>query len=79
MSKLSRKSFEAISLTMKAIKNIPRTEWLIRVIPPSIAETVATHTYEAAIYSLILSIELRRAGVKVNEYSNGSHPITRLS
>jgi len=34
--------------TFKILKNIPRTGWLQRGIPPSIAETVAGHSFEVS-------------------------------
>lgn len=40
--------------TVRTLKNIPRTGWLQRGVPPSIAETVAEHTFEVAtILSLV--------------------------
>lgn len=39
---------KVVTETIRILKNIPRTGWLQRGIPPSIAETVAEHTFEVS-------------------------------
>jgi len=39
------------------LKNIPRTGWLQRGIPPSVAETVAEHSFEVASILAIVAME----------------------
>jgi putative hydrolase of HD superfamily len=39
------------------LKNIPRTGWLQRGIPPSVAETVAEHTFEVAAILAVVAME----------------------
>ncbi|WFO75623.1 HD family hydrolase [Desulfurococcaceae archaeon MEX13E-LK6-19] len=42
-----------------SLKNLPRTGWLLRGVPPSVAETVAEHSFEAAIISLLISSNIK--------------------
>lgn len=46
-----------------ALKNIPRTGWVQRGVPPAIAETVASHIYEASVLCLEIGSELVQTGV----------------
>ncbi len=39
------------------LKNIPRTGWLQRGIPPSVAETVAEHSFEVASILAVVSLQ----------------------
>lgn len=39
------------------LKNIPRTGWLQRGIPPSVAETVAEHSFEVAAILAVVAME----------------------
>ena len=39
---------KVVNETIRILKNIPRTGWLQRGIPPSIAETVAEHSFEVS-------------------------------
>jgi putative hydrolase of HD superfamily len=39
------------------LKNIPRTGWLQRGIPPSVAETVAEHSFEVASILAVVTME----------------------
>jgi len=43
--------------TAMILKNIPRTGWLQRGIPPSIAETVAEHSFEVASILAVIAME----------------------
>lgn len=47
-------------------KNLPRTGWLTRGIPPSVAESIAEHMFESAIYSVYISYELNKNDVAVD-------------
>jgi len=42
---------------VRILKNIPRTGWLQRGIPPSIAETVAEHSFEVASILAVIAME----------------------
>lgn len=44
--------------TVRILKNIPRTGWLQRGIPPSIAETVAEHSFEVASILAVIAMEV---------------------
>lgn len=47
---------------MKALKNMPRTGWVQRGVPPGVAETVAAHMYEASLECLELGHRLAEKG-----------------
>ena len=47
-------------------KNLVRTGWMQRGVPPAIGETVAQHSWEAGILAYYLSKKLRERGVEVN-------------
>lgn len=50
------------------LKNLPRTGWLLRGIPKTIAETVAEHTFEAAIIALALTKSISRKHKNINPF-----------
>jgi len=60
--------FDSIVKAIEATKGTPRTGWLLKGVPPAIAETIASHTYEAAIYSLLLSMGLKKHHVSIDPY-----------
>ncbi len=43
---------------LMAVKNTPRTGWLLRGVPAAIAETIAAHSAEAAVLALAIAGEL---------------------
>lgn len=49
-----------------SLKNLPRTGWLLRNIPPSIAENVAEHSFEVALIAYVLAKNILGNNVKVN-------------
>ena len=49
-----------------ASKNLVRTGWMQKGIPPSIGETVADHSFEAAIIAYYLAVKLREKGISLN-------------
>jgi len=48
------------------VKNIARTGWMMRGVPPSDSETVAAHSYEVAVLALALGGRLRGSGLAVD-------------
>jgi putative hydrolase of HD superfamily len=48
------------------VKNIARTGWMMRGVPPSESETVAEHSYEVAVLALVLGGRLRSSGFQVD-------------
>ena len=48
------------------VKNIARTGWMMRGVPPSESETVAAHSYEVAVLALVLGGKLRSSGFAVD-------------
>ncbi len=55
-----------IAKTLAACKNLVRTGWMQSGIPPSLGDTVASHSFEAAVIAYYLSERLRVLGVNVN-------------
>ena len=53
---------------LKALSSLARTGWMLRGIPPQMAETVAEHSFAVSIISLDLSLKLSRRGVRVDAY-----------
>ncbi|MBP1358134.1 MAG: HD family hydrolase [Sulfolobus sp.] len=49
-----------------ASKNLARTGWMQNGIPPSMAETVALHSFEASVLAYMISLELRKKGYSIN-------------
>lgn len=50
---------EILTGNVAILKNIPRTGWLQRGIPPSVAETVAEHSFEVASILAVVAMEGR--------------------
>jgi len=51
---------------IRALKSLARTGWLQSGVPPGEAETVADHSFESAVISLLMALECRRRGVEVD-------------
>jgi putative hydrolase of HD superfamily len=49
-----------------ASKNLVRTGWMQKGIPPAIGETVADHSFEAAVIAYYLARKLSEKGINVN-------------
>lgn len=54
---------EKLIEVLGALKNIPRTGWVQRGVPPAIAETISSHLHEASVLCLELGTELASMGV----------------
>ncbi|MCX8208590.1 MAG: HD family hydrolase [Sulfolobales archaeon] len=48
------------------VKNIARSGWMIRGVPPSDSETVSSHIFEVAFLSMLIADRLRGIGVEVD-------------
>ena len=48
------------------VKNIARTGWMMRGVPPSDSETVSSHSFEVAFLSMLLADRLMSIGVNVD-------------
>ncbi|MEM1610483.1 MAG: HD domain-containing protein [Sulfolobales archaeon] len=57
------KPLEKLLEVLEALKNIPRTGWVQRGVPPALAEVVASHIYEASIICLEIGYRLARLGI----------------
>lgn len=51
---------------LEGCKNLVRTGWMQRGIPPAMGETVASHSFESAVIAYVISTELKGLGVNVN-------------
>ncbi len=49
-----------------SLKNLVRTGWMQRGVPPAIGETVAQHSFEASILTLLLASKLSSRGVTID-------------
>jgi len=54
---------EGLLRVLEALKNMPRTGWVQRGVPPAVAEVVASHIYEASIICLEIGYGLAELGV----------------
>ncbi|BBG25235.1 HD domain-containing protein [Sulfuracidifex tepidarius] len=52
--------------TLSACKNLVRTGWMQCGVPPTMGDTVASHSFEAAVIAYYISEKLREMGVQVN-------------
>lgn len=48
------------------VKNIARSGWMMRGIPPSDSETVGSHSFEVAFLSMLMADRLQSVGVSVD-------------
>jgi len=53
---------------LRGLVNLARTGWMLRGVPPSEAETVASHSYVASVIAFELAVEASRSGVSVDPY-----------
>jgi len=60
------KPMKKVLACIEALKSTVRTGWMQRGVPPSIAEDIASHSFEAAMISLLISEKLSERGVKVD-------------
>ncbi len=51
---------------LTACKELVRTGWMARGVPPAIGESVAEHSWEAAILAYILAEELKKRGAAIS-------------
>ncbi|MDH5811056.1 MAG: HD family hydrolase [Candidatus Methanomethylicaceae archaeon] len=56
---------KVVTETVRILKNIPRTGWLQRGIPPSIAETVAEHSFEVS--SILATVAMHAGDILDNK------------
>ena len=57
-----------LSEVLRAVTSLARTGWMLRGVPPSEAETVASHSFAAAVIAFELAVELKARGVEVDPY-----------
>lgn len=60
------RSWEGFTRLQAALSSIARSGWMMRGIPPAMAETVASHTASAALLAIELAWEARREGVEAS-------------
>lgn len=52
--------------TAMRVKNLARTGWMLRGIPPSDSETVSSHIFEVVFLSMLIADKLGEAGVRTD-------------
>jgi len=57
---------DALLAALLAVKNTPRTGWMLRGVPAAIAETIAAHMAESAILALVIADGLRMRGIDIS-------------
>ena len=57
---------------LRGVVNLARTGWMLRGVPQGEAETVASHSYVAAVIAFELAVEASNRGFKVNPYKAAS-------
>jgi len=57
-----------LSRLNEALKATPRTGWMLRGVPASIAETISEHMNEATLLALYLGEKLRENGIDIDVY-----------
>jgi len=51
---------------IESLKRLVRSGWMMRGIPASIGESVASHSFEASLLSLIITAHLKNKGITVS-------------
>jgi len=54
------RNMAALLTALHAAKNTVRTGWMLRGVPPALAETIAAHLAESAIIALVVADSMRR-------------------
>jgi len=55
-----------------ALKTTVRTGWMLKGVPPAMGESVAEHSFESAVLTLIIALEARKAGLNVSVYRSAA-------
>ena len=63
---MNEENIKALYKAIGSLKNIPRQGWVIEGVPKAIAEDVAQHSYEVALTSLIIALDLEKKGIQVD-------------
>lgn len=61
---------DGLASVLRALSSLARTGWMLRGVPPSIAESVASHAFYSSVIALELALEARRSGLKVDPYKS---------
>ncbi|MCE4610415.1 MAG: HD family hydrolase [Desulfurococcales archaeon] len=57
---------------LRGVVSLARTGWMLRGVPPGEAETVASHSYAAAVIAFELAVEASKKGFRVDPYKAAS-------
>ncbi len=63
---------KGLAETIIALSSLARTGWMLRGVPHELAETVAEHSFAAAILSFELSVRLRENGAGIDPYKTAA-------
>ncbi len=63
---LEEKTLANLYKAINSLKNMPRQGWVIEGVPKAFAEDVAQHSYEVAVTTLVISLNLIEKGYSIN-------------
>jgi putative hydrolase of HD superfamily len=63
---MEEKGVQKILNCIESLKRLVRSGWMMRGVPASIGESVASHSFEASLLSLLLSDYLKNRGITVS-------------
>ncbi len=69
---MDTRKYREMRSILKAATALVRTGWMLRGVPPAIGETVADHSFAAALIALELGFRLQRKGFNVDPYRAAS-------
>jgi len=57
---------ETLPRMLEALESLARTGWMLRGVPPALAETVAVHSFKAAVIAYETAVKLKARGLAVS-------------
>ncbi len=63
---MSKENLKDLYKAINSLKNMPRQGWVIEGVPKAFAEDVAQHSYEVALTSLVITLDLRKKGIEID-------------
>lgn len=55
-----------LEILLAGAKSLVRTGWMQKGIPPAIGETIADHSFEAAVLAYVIALKLKERSINVN-------------
>ena len=66
VTNLAEENLANLYKAINSLKNMPRQGWVIEGVPKTLAEDVAQHSYEVALTSLIISLNLKEKDYNID-------------